>query len=63
MSGNGNKESRPWGFGLFGGKRNSKSLFALIIVLGIGIFSHILGAVYLKLKDRKERPVLALKSI
>lgn len=59
----GNKENKPLSFGLFGGRKSSRALLAFVIVLAIGIFTQIIGAVYLELKDRKERPALALKSI
>lgn len=59
----GKKESKPWSFGLLGGKSGTKSIVAFFIILVIGILTHIGGAVYHEIQDRRARPVLALKSV
>lgn len=58
----GKKEERPWGFGLFAGKNGTKAILAFFIVLFISIMTHVVGAIHGEIKDRRERPVLALKS-
>lgn len=59
----GNKEKKPWSFGLFGGKNGTKSILAFFVFLILAIVTHVAGAVYGEITDRRERPVLALKSV
>lgn len=56
------RNGRPWSFGLFGGKNGAKSVMAFFVILIIAIMTHIGGAVYGELQDRKQRPALALRS-
>lgn len=58
-----NKEKKPWSFGLFGGKNGTKSILAFAVLVVLAITTHIAGAVYNEVRDRRARPVLALKSV
>lgn len=56
------KESKPWSFGLFGGKGGSKSIVIFFVLLVVAVLINVAGAIKGELSDRRERPVLALKS-
>ena len=59
----GNKADKPWSFGFFGGKAGNKSIIIFFLVVGFAVVTHIGGAFYDEMKDRRERPALALKSL
>jgi hypothetical protein len=59
----GNKADKPWSFGFFGGKAGNKSIIVCFLVVVFAVLTHIGGAFYDEMKDRRERPALALKSI
>ncbi len=58
-----NKEKKPWSFGLLGGKNGTKSILAFALVVLVAITTHIIGAVYNEIHDRRARPVSSLKSV
>lgn len=57
-----NNSRKPWGFGIFGGKKGNSSLLLFVLILIASILVQIGGAVRNELADRRERPALALKT-
>lgn len=59
----GDKTSKPWSFGLAGGKGGGKAIICFVVVIVVAILVHIGGYVSAEMKDRRLRPEIALKSI